>query len=288
MKELIKNCIKVFNRNYISLWGRPVYAEDVFQYSYNECYEDVAIIVQGGIYDKYDFTYETVKLYNKHYPNSKIIISTWDDTQQVVLDKFKECGAIVITNKKPEKFMGNGALQIKSTFEGIKMAEQLGCRYVCKTRSDQRMYATDIFSYLLKLLELFPIKEECLAKERIIALGSNTFSNRLYDVNDMWLFGTTQDMLAYWSCPYEGEEDKSEAYNNIIESYICSEYLKKIGHKLMNNSEDSLYCYIHYFVIIDIQSIDLYFVKRTKEYFNKSYKKGQNIEFAFRNWLMFQ
>lgn len=289
IKEWIKKQIKTFHGSYITIWGRPIRAENVFQKSHHAFEEKVGIVIQGGIWTENDFTLETVKLYKKHYPSACIILSTWKDTPECHLKPFVELGIELVLNEKPTPIPGNANLQIVSSYAGILRAKEMGCQYVCKSRTDQRMYATDVIPYLIRAVQMFPIKRKCEATGRIVVLNSNTFRNRLYDISDMWCFGYTDDILRYWSCSPDINWHISLPSNNCItESYVCTEYLYNIGHKVLCTEEDSLFCYTNYFIIVDSQSIDLYFVKRNKEYFNKSYKEYENEEFSFKDWLIMQ
>jgi hypothetical protein len=289
MKEWFKDRIRTFHGNFYTLWGRPIKAEDIFLESHYTVEEKIGIVIQGGIWHKYDFTLETVKLYKKHYPDVCVILSTWKDTPENYVEPFRKLGIEIILNEKPKPIPGNGNLQIISSYAGIMRAKELGCQYVCKTRTDQRMYATDIFSYFKKLLQIFPLRRKCDANSRIIALGSNTYRNRLYDINDMFCFGEIDDVLKYWSCsPDMVWHTGLPPEERITENYICTEYLRAIGHDILGTQEDTLFCYANYFVVIDLQSIDLYFVKRNKEYFNKFYYENALEEFSFRDWLILQ
>jgi hypothetical protein len=288
-KEWIKKRIKTFNGSFYTFWGRPVKEKDVFLKSYHDVEDKIGIVIQGGIRSDYDFTLETVKLYKRHYPNACIILSTWKDAPESQIKQFMKLGIEIILNEKPTPVHGNLNLQIISSYAGILRAKELGCKYICKTRTDQRMYATDIFPYLIKMLNKFPLKVKCNAEGRIIVLGSNTYRNRYYDINDMWCFGYTNDVIKYWSCSANLEWHVSfPDGSQLSESYVCTEYLRTINHNILSTFEDSLFCYANYFIVIDLQSIDLYYVKRNKEYFNKSYKKNVNEEFSFRDWMILQ
>lgn len=292
--EYFKWKFKIFNGLFISVWGRPVKAKDVHLHTYVSANSKVGIIIQGGLWTQYDFTLETIKLYKKHYPSAVIILSTWADSPSQQITKLKEIGIELILNEKPYPILGNSNLQLISTQAGIQRAEELGCEYICKTRTDQRMYATGIFPYLIKMIDKFTVPSHSGLRGRIVALGSNTFRNRLYDVNDMWLFGYTNDIKRYWSCspefPWNEKEMNGHARNEFpIESYFCIHFLKSLGIKPKWTIEDSVSVYAKYFIVIDLQSLDLYFIKRSKEYFNKYYNdKISNVEFSFRDWMSLQ
>lgn len=285
--------IRVIKNHYLTIWLRPVYAKDVMDKTYITTSKSIAIIIQGGILEKYDFTLETVRLYKNNYPTAKIILSTWDDADSNLVEKFKEEDIYIVLSSKPKPIKGNGNLQVISTIEGLKKAKSLGCEYACKTRTDQRMYATGIFPYLLKLQQYFPIKDNIDLQGRIITYSCNTFRNRLYDINDMWSFGHTDDLIKYWSCNPNFEWDEETANHikekqRLVENYVCINFLKSLGCRLKYTEEDSVNYYAKYFIIIDNQSLDIFYAKRLKEYFNKSYKENESVNFSFRDWMALQ
>ncbi len=62
----------------------------------------IAIVVQGPIIIKNDFTFETLKLYINIFPNAIVILSTWDDQSVRVISKIRDLGIRVIINKYPK------------------------------------------------------------------------------------------------------------------------------------------------------------------------------------------
>ena len=61
-----------------------------------------AIIIQGPIENEDEFTLETVKIYKKIFPNTKIILSTWNTEKQSIIDKFKRENIEIILNEIPK------------------------------------------------------------------------------------------------------------------------------------------------------------------------------------------
>ncbi len=87
----------------------------------------IAIVVQGPIIIKNDFTFETLKLYINIFPNAIVILSTWDDQSVRVISKIRDLGIRVIINKYPKySGIGNVNYQIISTINGLVKAESLG------------------------------------------------------------------------------------------------------------------------------------------------------------------
>lgn len=286
--------IRAFRGSFISIACRPQNAAQVDLPSFCEKSGNdgrIGIIIQGGIWEDYNFTIETVRLYKKNYPQAIIIVSTWSDTPDAQLAGIKNQNVELVISEKPQKSIsGNCNLQIISTYNAIVLAKSLGCEYVCKTRTDQRMYATDVFCFLTHLQDIFPLPEGITSlNRRIVAVGSNTYRDRVYDINDMWLFGHIDDMLQYWCCDPSLIWDKDctlTQSQRISEAYICSNFLKCIGHNLLWTVNDSLEVMSKYYIIIDKQSIDLFSIKRINEYMNRQYVASNGlIEVGFKDWI---
>ena len=105
--------------NYFSFILKPKKSEDFHLVSTSKYKKNkFAIIIQGPIGEDAEFTFETVKIYEKIFPDSKIILSTWINEKQNTINKFKRENIDVILNEIPKK-AGNGNLnlQLKSTHE---------------------------------------------------------------------------------------------------------------------------------------------------------------------------
>ena len=144
--------------------------------------QSLAIIMQGPILYDHDFTIETIKLYLRNFPNCPIIVSTWDYEAPNTLNIIENLGCIVIKNTIPQiKDYAHVNYQIKSTRTGLQKAKELGYKYVIKTRTDQRMYETNIAEFLFNILDKFPLDASIKAqKQRLVTLSLNTFKYRLY------------------------------------------------------------------------------------------------------------
>lgn len=123
--------------------------------------KEVGIVIQGPVIGKDDFTINTIKLYMKTMRGAHIILSTWDDVPETFMSKIKALNIDVICSALPEnRGRGNVNLQIKSTMAGIVRAKELGMKYIMKTRTDQRIYKSDVIEYLFNLQKLFPLQGE--------------------------------------------------------------------------------------------------------------------------------
>lgn len=262
----------------------------------------LAVVIQGPVITKDDFTLETVKLYKQLYPNAMLILSTWDDCSPDDINLFYQLDIHILLNAKPV-YAGesNINLQIATSKAGIKKAQELGAEYVMKTRTDQRMYAPNIAQFFFDLLNQFPLKE-CIKKQRkrIIGVSLNTFKYRMYGLSDMLIYGHIDDMLLFWNIPLDNriftEKEREEATASlrnfanlrICEVYLVTEFLIRIDQKLEWTLENSWGKYADHFCIVDKELLDLYWNKYgSMEDRWIDYNKATNIfeELNFREWF---
>ena len=156
--------------------------------------------------------------------------------------------------------LSNINMQIKTSKSGLLLAKKLGAQYAVKTRTDQRIYHPSMYAYLRNLLNLFPLKNKISAQhERLIGISLNTFKYRMYGLSDMFLFGQIDYMLLYWNIPFDPRIDESEEQSNacktwkefakwrICETYLCTEFLSRIGHETKFTLTDSFDAFSKYF-----------------------------------------
>lgn len=256
-----------------------------------------AIIIQGPVYKKDDFTLETVRLYRKIFSSGDIIVSTWDTEDKNYIEKIKVEKVKVILNQEP-KIPGPSHInyQIKSSSAGVALAKELGAEYILKTRTDQRIYGINILEYFCNLLKTFPVKAGFKQKQRIIGVSMNTFKYRLYDLSDMVIFGALEDMELFWSATpdirsYAPKPNISQgefSRMRICEMYLTTEFLKNIGRELKWTLEDSWRAMADHFIVVDQTSIDLYWHKYNKHKEFRYLKYGtilNNREMSFLEWF---
>lgn len=292
------------NNDFYTYHCRPKYADDVQNYQ-TEIIPEVAIVLQGPLKTEDNFTVETVRLYKKYYPGTKIIVSTWDTESDINLAKIKAECEVCVSHFVKDKAQDN--YQRTNTLAGIRRANELGVKYVLKTRTDQRIYTPKVLSFFINLLEIYPLRIKCSAKSRIITCGLSTFCNRLYNNSDMLLFGWTSDLLTYFSCP-EDKRDISQLvkpkrsdyssfvqyqadYSRIVrtgEIRFSSYYLESLGFNLKWTYEDSDYYRRELYIIIDDSMLDLYWPKYSnKEYRWRNYRDEAEAlhQVTFMEWF---
>lgn len=262
----------------------------------------IGIVIQGPVLHDANFTLETASLYLRLFPSSYVVISTWIneivDNHDVLLNP-----RLLVVKSTPPKFSGLGTtnFQLVSTRAGIKMLESLGCEYVLKTRSDQRIYAQNLDNYLTALLKQYPSRCE-LQRCRIIELSMNICRYRPYSMCDMFQFGHISDMKDMWFAELDDRNMSTKQFSSrkrtsreIAEADIGEIYLHRMYLKKINVSCDiSIHSYynalINNFIIIDKEQVDLYWHKyHCGEYSlaeNPTYSSDrQKSRFYSRDWL---
>jgi len=289
--------------NFITFHYRPKYSDEIDVKSF-DCNSDFswAIVMQGPIKKEDNFTYETLKLYRKHYPNAILVLSTWETEDIDIINAIKKLGVDVVLNKIPE-FRGqyNINLQIFSSGNGMKRAKELGAKYAMKTRADNRFYACNVDTFLLNLMSQYPVVSGLDQKERIIGISFDTLVYRMYGITDFLLFGHIDDMIKYWSPPLDSRSIQPRSFFNsdltmrklaeyrVCEVYLSTEYLKKIGRNLDWTLKDSWKVFAENFIIVDSEVFDFMSAKVNRRewhglfYHGKSYRSQ---EMKFRDWFI--
>ena len=271
-------------RKFITFHTRPMFASNM-KYRGKETAEDAlcAIIIQGPIKHEENFTLETVKLYRHHYPAATVVVSTWEEEDVSSFEVLKSEHFKIILNKKPPiAGQNNVNMQIASTKAGIDFATQLHLKYVLKTRTDERMYGVDCLKFLIKMLNRFPVVGSTIQKQRIICHTAGTRKFNPYRFSDIFQFGTISDMKIFWE-NYSLEKPATHC----PEIYLATRFLENTGWKVKNTLEDSLEVLGKRFIVIDNESVDLYWCKYEntwREHPLVNYA-NPNLEVTFKTWL---
>lgn len=280
-------------------WYRPKKTDSINYLSQSDSSKSIGIVLQGPLLLKDNFTVETVKLYKKLYSDSPVIVSTWKDEDSNTIEKLKKIGAIIVLSNYP-KIQGHERVNYQkySSLAGIKKAKKMGCNYVLKSRTDQRIYGNNVMNYFKNLIAYFPIKISTKANKRIICCSLSTIKNRLYNISDMLLFGDIEDMELYFSpndaantesglkIYDEKKEQVKWAQSRPGEIFFSTNYLENCGHQLKWTYEDSDYYRNQLFIVVDAEAIDLFWPKYTRrEYMWRSYTGEPFETVGFKDWF---
>lgn len=212
----LTQCLDKYNiQNHVryqTIWKKEESAENTISNL-----DDCAIVMQGKIEHKNDFTFTTIKYYRKMYPKAAIILSTWEDENPDIISELEKIGVVCILNHYPlqnEYGRGNINLQLINTLAGIeKVLKDKKIKYVLKTRTDQRIYMPYFLQYFENLLSIFKIKEKQSAlKKRIIFMNCEGASNVYYPfkLSDMLTFGEKNDIHKLYSIPLSTVSESEE------------------------------------------------------------------------------
>ena len=120
--------------NYFTFHLRPKKTSDIYSQT-TDVNNDFAIVIQGPIGEYCDFLLETIKLYQKTFPSAHIVVSTWKNEKNDIIDLISNLGVVVLLSDVPDvKGFGNINLQVVSAYKGIKYASDNNIKYCIKTR----------------------------------------------------------------------------------------------------------------------------------------------------------
>jgi len=284
------------NSEFLTMHWRPITSDKNYSIADKKVPKKICIVMQGSLLNFKNFTFETIKLYNKIFPDVDIILSTWMDGEKVILEDLKALKVIILLNEKPAfSGLSNVNLQITSTKAGLQHAFEEKYQYVLKTRTDCRIYAPDFFIHAFDLLESYPLEKEIsvIQKERLLSISEGN-KYALYVVPDKNMFGNVEDMVKYWSPPLDlrgtapPSNLKSMAEHGIAESYFIKNYLTSLNL----NFAYTLTCYWQimskHFIVMDWHSADIYWCKynRYREFKGTHYFGPSSFDsFGFKDWL---
>lgn len=243
-------------------------------------HSQLAVVVQGPIVTKNDFTVETLRWLKKTWPSSKIILSTWDEALLEDVGKKVPHGVHVVCQSKPN-YVGpyNVNLQLRSTQLGISKAREIGANFILKMRSDQRIGHPGAIHQLEFLRKTGSKKHE----SRLVVLSANSFVNRNFGLSDFFSYGTSVDQSLLWGMD-EVKENDCWPMNETPEARIWSSFAAQLGYKIEESSE--YFSFLRHKVsIVDASSLDWSWSKYTRREYPYRKKRFQLIEMSQASWL---
>ena len=286
--------------NYLTFHLRPKRTVNIRSVSSNKINTaDYAIIIQGPIREYAAFLLETINLYEKIFPDVLIVISTWINEKESVINKLNRKKVKVLLNDLPiDGGLFNVDFQTTSTYAGIKYAERQGVKYCIKTRADCRIYKENTLSFLTSIMSTFPNTSELNLKSRIIASSLATCKYRVYGLTEIFLFGAVSDLQQYFlPSPHEKWLDEKGIDINspliygtpiVSEIFLCARYLDSLGVELDWTLEHWWSCLKNHFCVFDAESIDLFWYKYDWQFekrFCRSYANKSPRVVEFSDWL---
>lgn len=196
---------------------------------------DVSVIIQGPILN--EITKKSIESINKYFPDSQIIISTWENekTNGLFADKIiksRDPGSLKMTLGKRIRF-NNTNRMIISTREGLKIADR---KFSVRIRSDMFFNSNK----LLRILEQkdFQAPDRYIEKRIIVLQSHHPFrSPAIFAISDWFYAGLTVDLQKLYDLPTQSLETfelskesglASWEKNITAEQYIWKSFLIKL------------------------------------------------------------
>jgi len=282
--------------SFYSWHKRPIKSSHVFLFPTSVDHSDTGVVIQGQVEGEVEFIKETIKLYQRQFMGSKIVVSTWDSTKESTISQLHDLGVEVVISEIPDTVgFGNVNLQLKSSIAGLEFASSFGLKYLLKTRSDQRLYSPTAISQLKHYVEQYPVFETTSVQSaRLVTLSS---SYTVYGLSDFLTFGYSADVVSYWQSEFvsgsiasfelRSDDSASEIKTITPEVYLCASFLERTGWKSLWTEEDWLEAIRNRFLIIDPSSLDFFWNKySSKEYWDRRYVQSKAPRImSFGEWV---
>ena len=197
--------------------------------------DDAAIVMQGPIEYKDNYTITTAKLYREWYPNAPLIISTWkNESTNEFREECKKIGVVLLENDLPsEKGVNNVNYQLESSLKGVEYAtKNTSVKYALKCRTDWRLNRSDFLIYFKNLLRAFPPNGDKL-NARIIVLETDIWIP--FSIPDYLYFGEITDMNKLFSIPKMTIEEANKFNPNQGKRLSYKIHWKLMKLKLLQN-----------------------------------------------------
>ncbi len=290
---------------FVSHFIRPkfnIYENDLPDFQTNS----LAIVMQGPILRENNFTLETCKWYKSINKNYIIIVSTWNNEDDSYLEEFRKIGVDVVLSESPRNGgYGNINYQIVSMQSGIRFATSYKVDFVCKTRTDQRIYGKYSFEMIMDLIKEFPVAVNNKLTNRLAVLATEYGSMfEPYYFSDFFFLGKSSDMKLLLDIELDNRDKFNRIglsrYDVVEKKAIAEVYIhKSLANNIDKNYGNSIKEYWKYIqdnlILFDKSTIQLYWPKYDTRYCehirNGVYstlepnEKNRNANFNFSSWL---
>lgn len=264
MKSKLNKLIQyIFNSVIINRRLRYLLSLEVFDrntISWENC-----IVIQGPIISKLNLVaiIET-SIRNK---NSRIIISTWESTNPIMIKKMERYVDHTILNEDIKASEFNVNRQMTTTYKGLIYAKKRGCKYAIKNRTDCVLNNSQLFDFYQNYvtnLESSNNSNKKITSNRLVVLDFYSSKYKLYHLSDFFMLGEIDDLLLFWSdseINVRGPKDWSigslknlSSYHLGGEGYLYDAFLRKINWSKKYTLEDYYNFIKDYFYLIDKKS----------------------------------
>ena len=222
----------------------------------------VAIVVQGPIVQTDNFTLDSVKLYRNNFPDATIIVSVWEgESFSEEWRCFRNDKQIYyVFSQRPEhRGYQNVNLQLTTSYNGLKKAQELGCRYAFKIRSDMRYYSPDMVLCMQYYMKSFPMAKNKIQKERLVIFPPRM--DYFYFISDFFMFGNVDDMLNYWDIDRAFGDDYIGESAETMLGIRYAEFIRERYDNKLENLQEYDRVLKQYFAIVEDKLLDYIWFK---------------------------
>lgn len=259
-------------KHYETVRLRPKSPDASEGFKWTSSHADTAIVLQGPLERRDNFTLSTIRLYKCLWPEAQVILSTWEGTPTRDLSAAESLGAQIVLSSDPANpGPFNTNRQIVTSNNGLRRARDQGATWALKTRTDQRVHHGAAIDFMKSLARLPSKRLPPSASARVVVPSLNTFKFRLYGITDQLQFGLISDLLNFWPADLDErppdfshrapETPREYAALRICEVLFTSKYLERTGWELNWTLLDSWESYASAFAIVDSSALDLLWPK---------------------------
>ena len=200
-------------------------------------------LIQGQIFS--GVTLEICRFYKKIYPNTTIVLSTWEEEVVKPFQSLQDETFAIVQSEKPiTPGPSNINLQIASSRSGIEYLLDQGCTHILKTRTDVLLANSTFLNYLFWI--------HSKGKENALVFSSfNSFLFRLFSPSDQVMFGRATDIARFWSLDLVTSVEDID----FPEKHLFKNYLESSGYETGDNLKSYLIALRDYSVIADHEQL---------------------------------
>jgi tetratricopeptide (TPR) repeat protein len=216
---------------------------------------DDIIVVRGAADDD---VLNFMKHYRAAHPATFIILSTWAETDPLILNEVSNYFDDIVLNERPSvPGISNINFQLVCAVKGVERARALGAKRIMVTRTDLAFLRPGLLALLSQKMLAHPpdVAKTPNLKQRLVISDVFTQTVPLYHASDIFCFGMAEDVAMYWA--------SSEPVVTSIgpEVYLAREFAKRAGRILSYNFDDSLAAIRDLFVVCNAEELQLYWQK---------------------------
>jgi len=232
-------------------------------------HKDVGVVIQG-LLDP-NLTIPLITRFRHMHPSCKIILSTWDTTEPEHIETVRSfVDKILLLPDVSNPGDRNRNRQSFSTFEGIRVAKMLGCKFIFKIRSDVWVCRDDILDFLKNIWKQYPSPANIKATGRIILAQSYSRVFVPFHPGDMIMFGHVDDMTCFWDMSHDSnlrpDREASNLWDYCVRGFAPEteygySYCQRTSQIMPECFAESLRWFCSHFVVVDDIDFETFWYK---------------------------